>query len=433
MGKHRLGMKNPRALSLISLLAGVGAAAAFFFSSGQVLAGDNLTVAVLGIEASEGVPDSVAAGVTDALRQRMSTMSGYRLVQGRDLVEVKLVFSCPDEAPACMAQAAKSLGASRLIFGSMKKAGSDAYNVTLKLFDADKEVVESWTADQLARAQSSGSALTAPVQKWIATLTGQSLPGTLRLQGGVVGASVAVDGVGAGVMGSGGLTITNVAVGKHEITVSKPGYATAKKSVTLGSGDTREVAIELAAEAPAPAEAAKAETPGAEPAVAGPAETVTPEVTSSGSGGSRTGSQVGAWLSLAGGVAGIAVGIRYSLLVIDANNKLDPWRRFVCTKTSTGAVSTTGLCDSKGKQADPVPDNIAAWMKQTKDNGDRYQIYQWVGYGIGGVLLATSAVFFYRGYLSHPSGATADARGSSFQFAPVFSPDGVGAMAFTTF
>jgi len=27
----------------------------------------------------------------------MSTMPGYRLVQGRDLVEVKLVFSCPDE------------------------------------------------------------------------------------------------------------------------------------------------------------------------------------------------------------------------------------------------------------------------------------------------------------------------------------------------
>lgn len=425
-------MKNPRAwgLSLMSLLAGVGAAAAFVLSSGQVFAGDNVTVAVLGIEASEGVPDALAAGVTDALRQRMSTLPGYRLVQGRDLVEVKLVFSCPDEAPACMAQAAKNLGASRLIFGSMKKAGSDAYNVTLKLFNADKEVVESWTADQLGRAQSTGSALQAPVQKWVATLTGQSLPGTLHLQGGVVGAAVALDGVGAGVMGSGGLTIPNVAAGKHEITLTKPGYAAASKSVTLGSGDSRDVAIEMAAEAPAAA--AKAETPGPEPAATGPAET-TETVTSGGSGGSRIGSQVGAWLSLAGGVAGIAIGIRYSLLVIDANNKLDPWRRFACTKTSTGAVSTTGLCDNKGNQADPVPDNIAAWMKQTKDNGDRYQIYQWIGYGVGGVLLATSAVFFYRGYLWRPSGATADASGSSFHFAPLFSPDGVGAMAFTTF
>jgi hypothetical protein len=423
-------MKNPRARAffLVSLVAGI-AAAATFSSGGRVFAGDNLTMAVLGLEASEGVPDAVAIGITDALRQRMSTMSGYRLVQGRDLVEVKLVFSCPDEAPACMAQAAKSLGASRLIFGSVKKAGPDSYNITLKLFDADKEVVESWTADQLARAQSSGSALVAPVQKWTATLTGQSLPGTLRVQGGVVGASVAVDGVGAGVMGTGGLTIPNVAAGKHEIAVTKPGYAPAKKSVTLGSGDSRDVAIEMVAEAPAPvpAETPKAEAPVAETAAA--AETTEPirVVTV------YTGSQVAAWLSLAGGAAGIAVGIRYSVLVADANNRLDPFRRFTCTKTSTGAVSATGLCDRSGKQADAVDDATAAWMKQTKANGDRYQTYQWIGYAAGGVLLATSAVFFYRGYLSHSSGATADARGSSFQFAPVFSPDGVGAIAFTTF
>ncbi len=234
-----------RTFSLVSLVAGMGAVATCFLSSGQVFADDSSTVAVLGLEASEGVPDSVATGVTDALRQRVSMLSGYRLVQGRDLVEVKLVFSCPDEAPACMGQAAKSLGAARLIFGTLKSAGSDSYSIALKLLDADKEVVESWTADQLGRAQSSGSALHAPVQKWIAALTGQSLPGALHLRGGVVGASVTVDGVAAGVIGAGGLTIANVAAAKHEITVSKPGYSPVKKSVTLSSGETREVAIEM--------------------------------------------------------------------------------------------------------------------------------------------------------------------------------------------
>jgi hypothetical protein len=49
------------------------------------------------------------------------------------------------------------------------------------------------------------------------------------------------------------------------------------------------------------------------------------------------------------------------------------------------------------------------------------------------VVVAASAVFFYLGYLSHPSGATADARASTFQLAPVISPNGVGAMAFATF
>ena len=97
-----------------------------------------------------------------------------------------------------MGQAAKSLGAARLIFGTLKSAGSDSYSMMLKLFDADKEVVESWTTDQLGRAQSTGPALYAPAQKWIAALTGQSLPGALHLQGGVVGAAVAVDGVALG-------------------------------------------------------------------------------------------------------------------------------------------------------------------------------------------------------------------------------------------
>ena len=155
-------------------------------------------------------------------------------------------------------------------------------------------------------------------------------------------------------------------------------------------------------------------------------------MTSGGSGGSRIGSQVGAWLSLAGGVAGIAIGICYSLLVIDANNNSIHGGVSPAPRRPRGR-STTGLCDSNGKPSYPASCNIAAWMKQTKDNGDRYQIYQWIGYGVGGVLLATSAVFFYRGYLWRPSGATADARGSSFHFAPLFSPDGVGAMAFTTF
>jgi hypothetical protein len=426
-------MQNPRARAFfpVSLIAGMGAAAAFFFSSGQAIAGDNATVAVLGLEASEGVPDSVAVGITEALRQRMSSTPGYRLVQGRDLVEVKLVFSCPEEAPACMSQAAKSLGSSLLIFGSVKKAGSDAYSVTLKLFDVDKEVVQSWTTDQFSRAQSTGPALHAPVQKWIATLTGQSLPGTLHLQGGVVGAAVAVDGVSAGVMGAGGLTIASVAAGKHEIAVTKPGYAPANKTVTLSSGDTREVAIEMAAEASA--EMPQAETPAVETTAATEStETFTQEVPSGRSGGGRTGARVAALASLAVGVVGIVVGGVYSYFVSDANSKLDPYRRNPCN-----SPSTSNYCDKNGKPAAPIdpitqPD-LVAWMHHTKDLGDKYETYQWIGYGVGAAMLATSAVFFYYGFLSGSSSATADARGSSFHFAPAFTRDGVSAMAFTTF
>jgi hypothetical protein len=423
-------MRNPlsRALFLVSLVACIGAAGMFAVGN-RALAGDTITVAVLGIEASEGVPDSMAVGVTEALRQRMSVLPGYHLIQGRDLVEVKLVFSCPDEAPACMSQAAKSLGASRLVFGSIKKAGPDAFDVTLKLFDAEKAVVESWTADQLSRAQSSGPALRAPVQKWIATLTGEALPGKLHLQGGVVGAAVVVDGVAAGVMNAGGLTIASVAAGKHEIVVTKPGYQPARKSVILGSGDSRDVAIELVPEGPVPIPAATptTETPSVEPA-AQPTETAREEFTRDG----RIGHKVAAWLSFAGGLTGIGLGIYFSALVVDANGKLDSWRRFPCAAAASGS----GFCNSKGApDTSPTdfPKATTDWIARTKSAASDDQIYQWVSYGIGTALLATSAVFFYYGYLSHSSGATADARGSSFQFAPVFSHNGVGAMALTTF
>ena len=58
------------------------------------------TIAVLGIEAADGAPESVAVALTDALRQRASAERGTRLVPGKDLIEVKLIFSCPDEAPS---------------------------------------------------------------------------------------------------------------------------------------------------------------------------------------------------------------------------------------------------------------------------------------------------------------------------------------------
>ena len=114
------------------------------------LAADDVPTVVLGIEPLDGAPDAVAAEITDALRQRVAATKGYQLLQGKDLVEVKLVFACPDAAPACMSQAGKSLGADKLIFGNVKKAGND-YQVTLKLLDVSRAVVESFTAETVPK------------------------------------------------------------------------------------------------------------------------------------------------------------------------------------------------------------------------------------------------------------------------------------------
>lgn len=402
---------------LLSLLA--WSVAGLF--SGPVRAAET-SVAVLGIEASEGVPESVATATTDALRQRMSLTPGYRLVQGRDLVEVKLVFSCPDEAPPCMGQAAKSLGAARLIFGSVKKVGADAFGLTVKLLDSEKESVESWTTDQFTRPQATAAGLRGPAQKWIATLTGQSLPGTLRIQGGVVGAQVLLDDVGIGVLSATGLGISGVAPGKHEISVSKPGYQTVNKTITLASGDTRDLTIEMVPEA---------RSPGTEVATTQTTPEQTPSYeTPSSSRSDRIGTKIAAWSTLAAGLVGLGVGIRYSLLIRDANDKLDPFRRFDCVLPTRGPAKG---CNIHNELAAPITEEQYAWMQKTKDSADRYQIYQWIGYGAGGALLVTSAVLFYRGYISSSPSSLADARGPSLRMAPLLTPTSMGAAAITTF
>src|SRR3954454_24030139 len=135
-------------LSRLRLLLPLLASAVFAPAAG--FAAEDAPTVVLGLESLGGTPDAVASDITDALRQRVAAARGFQLLQGKDLVEVKLVFACPDEAPACMSQAGKSLGATKLIFGNVKQAGND-FQVTLKLLDVSRAVVESYTAETISK------------------------------------------------------------------------------------------------------------------------------------------------------------------------------------------------------------------------------------------------------------------------------------------
>src|SRR5947209_8426762 len=113
-----------RALALLAFAGSLSAAQA---------ARAQTSVAVLGLEPQDGA-EGLAKELTDALRQRASAMRGFQLAASKDLVEIKLVFGCVDEAPACMANAGKTLGAHKLLFGTVRKMGA-AFRVTLKWID----------------------------------------------------------------------------------------------------------------------------------------------------------------------------------------------------------------------------------------------------------------------------------------------------------
>jgi hypothetical protein len=376
----------------------------------------DVPIAVLGIEATEA-PDTLAASLTDALRQRVTATKGFRLVPGRDLVEVKLVFSCPDEAPSCMAQAGKSLGASKLIFGSVKKSIGDSFLVTLKLLDANRGIVDAFVAEQISKAQSTGPAIRGPVQKWFGTLTGQGGAGIVKVRSDVIGASVTLDGNPSGVMGTEDLILSGITSGKHEITVTKPGYEPARKEVTVTSGESAQVDFKMIRSPSATAAVIPPPPPGQ-------IRTDEPPAATRDTGG-NTPLKVATWAVFAAGVGSIALGVKFGTDVQSINNDLDAYRRFNCAK------EPFKLCDAKGESAHPLNKAEVDYVKAKKDDGQRLELYQYVSYGVGGALMLTSGYLFYRAYVDQPDSRASTGR--SLALVPLLTPTEAGASALLRF
>jgi hypothetical protein len=352
------------------------------------LAAPDAAVAVLGVEASEGAPDGLASALTDALRQRVSGTKGFHLVPGRDLVEVKLVFSCPDEAPSCMAQAGKSLGATKLIFGSVKKSLADNYTVTLKMLDTGRGAVDTYVAEQITKAQATGAAMRGPVQKWFATLTGQGGAGTVRVRGDVIGAQVMLDSTPQGFTNTEDVVIGGVTPGKHEITVSKPGYDTVRRDVTVATGETAQLDITLP-------RLPGSGPPPLLPPPSGEGQTLNRSLGEVGriddrEPPPRSALKTATWTVLGAGLVGVALGVKFGLDVQKINDDLDPYRRFPC-----GGL----VCDTSNQPAAPLSAMEADYVKAKKDDGKRLETYQYVSYGVGGALVIAGSYLFYRAYI----------------------------------
>jgi hypothetical protein len=383
------------------------------------------TVAVLGIEASDGAPESVAAALTDALRQRASGEKGFKLVQGKDLVEVKLIFSCPDEASSCMADAARSLGASKVIFGGVKKVTGDSFLVTLKMLDAGRKQVDNFVAEQITRTQATPAGLRGPVQKWFATLSGQGALGVVRVKGDVPGTSVSLDGAPVGVIGSDDLVLGSVTAGHHELVASKPGLPPMHKDVNVTAGGSSEVRFQMAvpsAGPPPPVVAAEpphaGEPPAAMPPPA-PVEGESPGLRIHGRSSGREGTRAAAFGTLGGSIVSFGLAIYFGSQVRAINSDLDPHRRFDC---GMGVIK----CGIDNKPAPELTDAEKAWDRDQLDEGSRFQNYQYVAIGVGSVLAVASGVLFYFGYLADDAGGRE--RGYSFRVLPMLGPQGGGAL-----
>jgi len=113
-------------------------------------ADDKPKIAVLGLEVQTtgGAPDpestKIARDLTDGLRRKALGGAGQYVMapnSERELIDEKLMASCLDENPKCMAQIGAGLKTDFLLYGRIDrntKDCGDGYRVTLKLLDVAK-------------------------------------------------------------------------------------------------------------------------------------------------------------------------------------------------------------------------------------------------------------------------------------------------------
>jgi len=376
----------------------------------RAVAGDEVGTVVLGIEPLEGAPDAVAAEIADALRQRVAATKGYQLLQGKDLVEVKLVFACPDAAPACMSTAGKSLGADKVIFGNVKRAGND-YQLTLKMLDVSRAVVESFTAETVTKKHADAAGLRASASGWLAKLSGKG-GGSIQVRANFPGAAVSLDGTQVGTTGSSPVVIPDVAPGRHEVTVEKSGYTTTKQEFTLAAGQSLPLNLTLS---PVSVEVLRPDNTGKGSEIGGGGEPPSSE--------GPTMARTGFWIAVVGTVASGALALKYGLDVRDINSQLDQYRRFQCM----GDPPMTTNCDINGNKAAALTEDQRASAHTLTDKGNQDQLLQWVFVGLAGAFAIAGGVLLYKGYLT--SEGTQSASNHGLKLFPTASASSGGIIA----
>ena len=376
-GKNALAMVS-RLPQLLAVLVLFGVAA-----TSRAADGDG-TTAILGIEALDGQDNAVANDITEALRQRLAATKGVRLVPGKDLVEIKLVFSCSDDAPACLSQAANTLGANKLIYGNLKRTAAD-YVLSLKLLDAARGVVEGSTVETIAKRKSDPLALRALAPQWLARLRSSkgaavasagAGDASLFIRSNVAGATVTLDGTEIGITTRKGLSVDDVTAGRHELKAEKAGFATTTQSFTIAGGQALPLNLTMRAdgderdpEASAAQRAPSGDEPGPSPSDDG-----------------RTWARTGFWIALGLGVVSFGVATKYGLNVRKINSDLDQYR------------GNTNLSDAQRQD-----------VRNKLDDGNQAETRQWIFVGVGSAFtLAAAGVggfLLYRGYLDKESGS----------------------------
>ena len=236
----------------LGIALGLGAVLA---AASPAKAATSVTVGLLGIDGSSA-PPGMGQTVTDTLRRLVPELSGMQVKpHSQDPVEVKAIFDCQDERPACMAQIGRSLSVNRLIYGTVKRQGAGAFIIQLKQLNVADATVDKFVNEtvQPAVLSAGNPQLDALVQRWLHVLLVEGLRGGLKVTTEPAGAQVLLDGAA---LGQTPLVQNDVEVGDHVLRIELPGHGQVVRTVHIRGGQVHEVTAQLAqratGERPAP-------------------------------------------------------------------------------------------------------------------------------------------------------------------------------------
>lgn len=212
------------------------------------------SIAILGLEviddgsSMDAKATQFAEALTEALRQRARAGTGpFTLAPGSDknLIEMKLLSSCENEANACMAAIGAELAADRLLYGKIEKRGN-GYQVSLKLLNVETKSAERSTTEVVPFGEAAGTALTGWGKKLYAKITGVSNQGTLIVKANVDRGTVYLDGEARGNLVGGTARIVGLDAGDYKLMVEAECYLRheGKVSVEGGKDATEKVDLE---------------------------------------------------------------------------------------------------------------------------------------------------------------------------------------------
>jgi len=239
---------NRRALiPLLAFIATLGIAAAPALAKPKV--------AVLGLEViDDGSMDARTTlrgkQLSEKLREQAGRGSGkFELApnSNKDLLEMKLLSNCSDEAHSCMAQIGQELGADKLIYGKIERQ-QNGYFVSLKMLDTKTAKLGKTSNHVIPFSDHQADRLAGHAATLYRRLTGEPALGALVLK--VKNAdkgTVYLDGEIRTSLAAGSATIRDVSEGKHTISIESDGYVRFSKEVSVSGGKSQELSIKLKA------------------------------------------------------------------------------------------------------------------------------------------------------------------------------------------